>query len=242
MATFSNLADTVADTIVLRFTSGGLAPAVSSAITVASNNPAPTITGASLYYPTAKPKKGKRTATGFQLNFSIPMSQGSLLGSGNYTMVAKVKKGKKTTTTNVLFTVMSQSNTSVVLSFSAKQKFTSGGMITVNSPASGGILSAADGELNSAIRSRFCPGHRASSLFHRKRVKCWSRTGRNGLPAACAFVGRRAVPLTRPSAYLSPRGQVVKTKRRRGTDFAARNGRDSASRLNSTMNRRVCPA
>ncbi len=97
-------------------------------------------------------------------------------------MVAKVKKGKKTTTTNVLFTVMSQSNTSVVLSFAAKQKFTSGGMITVNSPASGGILSAADVSLNSSYTFAILP--RASGIVrsHRKRVKCWSRTGRNGLP------------------------------------------------------------
>ena len=160
MATFSNLADTVAETITLRFTSGGLTPVVSSPIMVNNpilSSPAPTITGASVSYPQSKPKKGKRTATGFQLNFSIPMNQGSLLGTGSYTMVAKVKKGKKTTTANVLFTLTPQSNTSVVLSFSSKQKFTLGGTLTVSNAASGGIESAAGVSLNSSYTFTILP-------------------------------------------------------------------------------------
>jgi hypothetical protein len=78
------------------------------------------------------------------------MNQGSLLNPPDYTMVASVKKGKREITTNVSFTLMSPSNNSVILMFSPAQKFAQGGAITVNNPASGGILSSAGVKLSSS--------------------------------------------------------------------------------------------
>ena len=69
VATFSNLVDTLAETITLRFTSGNLS-AVSNPITVVSapsTAPAPTIDKVALYAAPPRSKKAKKTVTGFQL-------------------------------------------------------------------------------------------------------------------------------------------------------------------------------
>ena len=164
VATFSSLADTLAETITLRFTSGSLAPAISSAITVVPagnqpppNSPTPMITGETVTYAPQKSKKSKKTVSGFQLFFSVPMNQTSLQNHANYTMVAKVKKGKKTTPASVSITSISASSNSVILTFSSKQKFAQGGTLTINAPASGGISSLAGVSLSSGYTFTILP-------------------------------------------------------------------------------------
>ena len=139
VATFSNLADTLAETITLRFTSGNLAT-VSSPITVVPSAPAPMIVSVARSFSTPKSKKAKPTVVGFLLTFSVPMNQASLQNA-SYKLVANVKLGKTTTMTNVpISSLMFPSSSSVILMFKPNQKFALGGTLTITAA---GIESAA---------------------------------------------------------------------------------------------------
>ena len=163
VATFNDLADSVAETIVLDFTCGGLPSASSNPIEVAKNgggtNPAsaPTISGESVVTAQKKNKKGKPVGKaklqGFTLDFSTAMNAATAGFAANYRITAtSTKHAKKKTIpppTPVAFTAAYNAATnSVTLTLVGKQTFAKGGQITVSygavTSASGDSLASSD--------------------------------------------------------------------------------------------------
>jgi hypothetical protein len=173
VATFQGLADTVAETITLRFTSPGIStPAISSAIAVAPlvvyHPPpqppmiVPTITGASIYFNLPKSKKAKKTVGGIQIDFSTSMNPATLSG-GRFTLSENPKKGKKGSPTIVSVTgVISLSSTSFVVEFPSSQKFAKGGTLSIS--AGSGISSAAGVALDANYRITIAANLKSASL------------------------------------------------------------------------------
>ena len=147
VATFNDLADSVAETIVLDFT-GSVLPSVSSTpIKVVTNGggnnpePAPTITGEVVVMSQKKNKKGKPVGKpvlqGFTLDFNTAMNAATAGSTGNYRITAtSTKHAKKKTIpppTPVAFTATYNAATnSVTLTLAGKQAFAKGGQITVS--------------------------------------------------------------------------------------------------------------
>jgi streptogramin lyase len=143
VAVFTDLADSIAETITLEFRGGGLPTVLSSPITVTEpGNPgggsqAPTIVGEQVLMAPVKGKKGKKSITGFVLEYSGAMDSTTAGSSSNYKVNSKVTKpGKKKTGTSlrpVAFTSFyNAAKNSVTLILSGKQAFAKGGEIIVN--------------------------------------------------------------------------------------------------------------
>ncbi len=163
VATFNDLADSVAETIALDFSGGGLHSMSSNSIQVATNGPrinpasAPTITGEMVVMSQKKNKKGKPVGKpvlqGFTLDFSTAMNAATAGSAANYRMTAtSTKHAKKKTIpppTPVAFTAAYNAATnSVMLTLAGKQAFAKGGQITVSysavTSASGDSLDSSD--------------------------------------------------------------------------------------------------
>ena len=152
VATFTNLADSIAETITLRFTSGSLNAAITSPITItpSASLQAPTITGYTVvktqeYNSKGKPK-GKPVFSGFSLQYSAPMNPATAGLTSNYQVVSLSTKRVKGKTVSVATPVnitarYNQSNNTVTLTISgSKNPFSKGGgqiTILASSPTTG---------------------------------------------------------------------------------------------------------
>jgi hypothetical protein len=142
VATFTDLVDSIAETITLDFVAGSLPAVASNAIvvnqpTVINQKPTPTITLEHVLTARAKGKKGKPVLVGFELDFSTGMNAVTAEAAGNYTIGAvPAKHGKKKsapTLTPVPFRASYDPvKHAVTLTLAGKQAFAKGGQITVS--------------------------------------------------------------------------------------------------------------
>jgi hypothetical protein len=166
-ATFTNLGDSAAETIALRFIAGSLTSATSAPIQVAPPNspppnPTPTILGATVVM-TPKTKKKKATFSGFNIQYSIPMNQTRVTSNANYLLMATVK-GTKQKAVGFSATY-NPSNNSVTLKVNGKNLFAKGGQLTILSSPPNGVSSAAGVYLSSSSLS-FTISPNAKSITH----------------------------------------------------------------------------
>ena len=163
VATFTDLADTSAETVSLDFHAGGLPAVSSNPITVVPTRTVtlpiepvvmPTVTGEQVLTAQAKGKKGKPVVVGFDLQYSAPMNAATAGSSANYTVLSaitrRVKRKKVMTLNRVALTASYNAAThSVTLTLSEKQAFALGGEITVNYSPPNGVSSASNIPLSS---------------------------------------------------------------------------------------------
>ena len=138
VAAFTNLADSIAETIALRFTSGSLNAAVTSpiSITPSASLQAPTITGETVVITQKVNSKGKPQGkpvfSGFKLQYSAPMNPATAGLSTNYQVVSLSTKRVKGKTVSVatpvkITAIYNQSNNTVTLTISgSKNPFSKG--------------------------------------------------------------------------------------------------------------------
>src|SRR5271157_4458049 len=139
VAAFTNLADSIAETITLRFTSGSLNAAVTSPISITPpvSLQAPTITGWTVVKTHKLNRKGKPQGkpvfSGFSFQYSAPMNSATAGLSTNYQVVSlstkRVKGKTESVSTRVNITATyNQSNNTVTLTIRGnKNPFSKGG-------------------------------------------------------------------------------------------------------------------
>jgi hypothetical protein len=150
VAAFTNLADNAAESISLKFTSGGLTQVTTTPIKVASTPP-PTIIGEQILAARKTNKKGKPVGkpvfVGFALDFSAAMNPTTAGLAANYqvdsAVTKRVNRKNVTLLQPVNFTVAYNPSTHVVaLTMQGKPKFTKGGQIRVIATPPNGVSSA----------------------------------------------------------------------------------------------------
>ncbi len=132
-------------------------PAGAQAVITVSNPPPPVppvITGEHAIFTRKTNKKGKPTGkpilTGFELDFSTPMDQGTATNRLNYQLANVTTKKVKKKSTTILkpitsFTVSYTAGSEVVdLKLIGTQAFATGGRLTIVSNSSGGVLGASE--------------------------------------------------------------------------------------------------
>ncbi|MFI5456107.1 MAG: Calx-beta domain-containing protein [Isosphaerales bacterium] len=149
VATFTGLADNTAETLSLKFNSGGLSGAATSPIAVTATPPTIQLEQVLTTQKTNKKGKpvGKPVFVGFALDYSTAMNPSTAGLAANYQVSSAVTKRVKKKTITVLqpvkFTAAyNPSTNSVNLTIIGKQKFAKGGQIRVNASPSSGVSSA----------------------------------------------------------------------------------------------------
>jgi len=150
VATFTNLHDDKAETILLNFRSSSLSSAPTSPIAVTA--PAPTIVLEQVVRKQKTNKKGKPVGkpafVGFLLEYNTEMNPSTAGLAANYRVETVITRRVKKKTVKMYqpinFTAAyTSSNDSVTLTTEGKQTFANGGKLTVIASAPGGVSSAA---------------------------------------------------------------------------------------------------
>jgi hypothetical protein len=158
VATFTNLADNTAESITLKFTSGGLTPVTTTPINVTSTPP-PTIISEQVLTMRKTNNKGKPVGkpvfVGFALDYSAAMNPTTAGLAANYqvdlAVTKRVKRKKVTQLQPVSITAAYNPSTHVVaLMIRGKPKFTKGGQIRVIAAPPNGVSSASDVALDAS--------------------------------------------------------------------------------------------
>ncbi len=156
VATFTNLGDSAAETIALKFIAGSLTSPTTSTIQVAGNvqpAPTPTVLGATVAM-TPKTKKKKAAFSGFKIQYSDAMNLTSVSAIANYQLEATSTKKKGPRLLPVRFNaVYDQSSNTVTLTVVGKNPFTKGGQLTIVAAPPNGVSSQAGVFLSSSSLS-----------------------------------------------------------------------------------------
>jgi hypothetical protein len=139
VARFTNLGNSSAGTIALKFSSGSVSSQATSAIQVAPNA-TPTVLGETVVM-TPKTKKKKAAFSGFKIHYSTAMNISSVTATANYKLVATVK-GTKTKPVR-LSAMYDASTNSVTLTIKGKNPFAKGGQLTIVTSPPNGVSSQA---------------------------------------------------------------------------------------------------